>query len=268
MCSTHLGKQKIYISPGTLLPYSCIIVKIAIVSSMSHRASLATARGIHLWNCWTVVCMKCIILYSSGNKITTTTTIISALNVQAFEVSFRHNHVLPIDNEANLRDLIVATGPVILLKLVQIVDFSARVILKSEGWPRKSIVHLFYITISLVHHFKTLGEFKLELLTENAQFGSKSVNFLSRMIFKFGGWPWKTIGHLFHATLSFVHLFKAICESKLELQSGNAQFGSKSAIFCPVWPWNLIDDLEKQQAPLLCCFKLCASFYSILWIQT
>ena len=23
-------------------------------------------------------------------------------------------------------------------------------------------------------------------------------------------------------------------------------FGSKSAIFCPVWPWNLTDDLEKQ----------------------
>ena len=41
---------------------------------MSHRASLATARGIHLWKCWTVVCMECIILYSSGNKITTTTT--------------------------------------------------------------------------------------------------------------------------------------------------------------------------------------------------
>ena len=46
----------------------------AVVSSMSHRASLATARGIHLWNCWNVVCMEYIILYSSGNKITTTTT--------------------------------------------------------------------------------------------------------------------------------------------------------------------------------------------------
>ena len=48
-----------------------------LVSSMSHRASLATARGIHLWNCWTVVCMKCIILYSSGNKITKITTGVS-----------------------------------------------------------------------------------------------------------------------------------------------------------------------------------------------
>ena len=66
MCSTHLRNN---ISPSTLLPYSCIIVEIVVVSSMSHRASLATARGIHLWNCWNV-CMECIILYSSGNKIT------------------------------------------------------------------------------------------------------------------------------------------------------------------------------------------------------
>ena len=40
---------------------------------------------------------------------------------------------------------------------------------------------------------------------------------------KFDRWPWKTIGHLFNTTLSFVHHFKAIGEFKLELQSGNAQ---------------------------------------------
>ena len=45
---------------------------------------------------------------------------------------------------------------------------------------------------------------------------------------------------------SFGHHFKSIGEFKLELQSGNVQFGSTSAIFCPVWPWNLTDDLEKQ----------------------
>ena len=32
----------------------------------------------------------------------------------------------------------------------------------------------------------------------------------------------KTIGHLFYATLSFLHNFVAIGEFKLELQSGNA----------------------------------------------
>ena len=111
------------------------------------------------------------------------------------------------------------------------------------------IGHLFYTTSSFVHNFKSISEFKLELQSGNAQFGSKSTIFFSRVTFQFDGWPWKTIGHLFYATLSFVHHFVAICEFKLELQSGNAQFGSNSTIFRAAWPWNLTDDLEKQQGP-------------------
>ena len=42
--------------------------------------------------------------------------------------------------------------------------------------------------------------------------------FLSRVTLKFDGWPWKTIGHLFCATSSFVQDFEAIHEIKLELQ--------------------------------------------------
>ena len=76
----------------------------------------------------------------------------------------------------------------------------------------------------------------------------------------------KTIEHLFFTILSFVHHFKAMSEFNIELQSGNAQFGSKSAIFCPVRPWNLADDLENNRAPHLCCSKLCASFHSHWWI--
>ena len=57
----------------------------------------------------------------------------------------------------------------------------------------------------------------------------------------------KTIGYLFYTTSSFMHHFVAIAEFKLELQSWNAQFGSKSTIFRAVWPWNLTDDLEKQK---------------------
>ena len=37
---------------------------------------------------------------------------------------------------------------------------------------------------------------------------------------------------------------------------------------CPMWPWNLMDDLGKNRASLLCCFKLCATFHSHRWIQT
>ena len=70
--------------------------------------------------------------------------------------------------------------------------------------------------------------------------------FLAVWLLKFDRWHWKTIGHLFYATSSFVHNFVAIGELKLELQSGNAQFGSNSKIFRAVWPWNLADDIEKQ----------------------
>ena len=71
-------------------------------------------------------------------------------------------------------------------------------------------------------------------------------NLLSRVTLKFDSWLWKTIGHLFFFASSLLHDFIAISEFKPKLQSGNTQFGSKSAIFCPVWPWNLTDDLEKQ----------------------
>ena len=69
---------------------------------------------------------------------------------------------------------------------------------------------------------------------------------LSCVTLKFDGWPWKTIGHLSFAVSSFVQHFIAIGELKLELQSGNPQFGSNLTTFRAVWRWNLTDDLEKQ----------------------
>ena len=95
-------------------------------------------------------------------------------------------------NKANLRDLIAATG-LVISNWIQIVNFSACVTLKFDGWPKKTIGHVFYTMSSFVNHFKSIAEFKLEL------------------------------------------------------QSGNAQFGSILAIFFPVWPWNLMDNIGKQQ---------------------
>ena len=69
---------------------------------------------------------------------------------------------------------------------------------------------------------------------------------LYRVTLKFDGWPWKTIGHLSFAVSSCLQHFMAIGELKLELQSGNAQFGSNSTVFTAVWPRNLMYDLEKQ----------------------
>ena len=75
---------------------------------------------------------------------------------------------------------------------------------------------------------------------------------------------------------TFPVLHQALCiiwsplvNIKQELQSRKAQFGPTLAICCPVWPWNLMDDLEKNNsAPLLCYFNLCKSFQSHWWIQT
>ena len=52
----------------------------------------------------------------------------------------------------------------------------------------------------------------------------------------------------------------------MELQSGNAKFWSKSAIFlvpCDIEiKWMI---LKSNRAPLLCYFKFCVSFHSLLW---
>ena len=102
---------------------------------------------------------------------------------------------------------------------------------------------LYYI--KLCASFQIHRWIKTEVTVPKRSIRVKIGDFLSRVTLEFDGWPWKTLGHLFYTTSSFVHHFKAMGEFKLMLQSGNAQFGSKSAIFCPVWPWNLTDDLEQ-----------------------
>ena len=170
-------------------------------------------------------------------------------------------------NKANLRDLIAATG-LVISNWIQIFNFSARVTVNFDRWPQKTIGHCFFSTSSFVHHFKSIGEFKLGLQSRNAQFRVKIGDKLSRVTMKFDGWPWKTIGHLFYATSSSVQHFVAIGELKLELQSRNAQSGSNSTIFRAVRPWNLRMTLQNNWRPLLCYFKLCASFCTHWWIQT
>ena len=49
--------------------------------------------------------------------------------------------------------------------------FYSRATLKYDGWPSKTIGHLFYATSSFVQHFIPIGEFKLELQSGNAKLG-------------------------------------------------------------------------------------------------
>ena len=131
-------------------------------------------------------------------------------------------------------------------------DFLSPVTFKFDGWPWKTIGYLFYVAPSFVHHFIAIVEFKLKLQSETLNSGQK--------------WQFIVICDL--EIWCLVHHFKAVDEFKLELQSGNTQFGSKWAIFVPcdleIW-WMT---LKNNMAPLLCYFKLCASFRSHWWTQT
>ena len=60
---------------------------------------------------------------------------------------------------------------------VEIGDTLSRMTLQFDGWPWKTIEHLFYATSSFVQHLVVIGEFKLELQSENAQSGSNSTIF-------------------------------------------------------------------------------------------
>ena len=64
-------------------------------------------------------------------------------------------------------------------------DFVARMTLKFDGWPRKTIGHLFYATSSYLQHLKAIGELKLELQSWNTQFRLKKMIFLSCVTLKF-----------------------------------------------------------------------------------
>ena len=127
---------------------------------------------------------------------------------------------------------------------VKIGDFLSGVILKFDGWPWKTIWYPFYATLGVVHHSKAIDNFNLKLQSGNVQFGSKSAIFLSRVTLTFNCWSWKIRGHLFFVASSFVHHFIAINEILPELQSGKAQYGSKSTLLLAVWLWT--NDLEKQ----------------------
>ena len=160
-------------------------------------------------------------------------------------IHIKQNNKRP-NNKANLRDLIAATGLVILLKL----DLNRRFFSPCE-------LEIWWMTPKnnrepVLCYFKLFASFRSHwwiqtgVTVRKRLIWVKCYAFESRVTLKFDGWHWKTIGHLFFATSSFVHHFVAIGEFKLELEYGNAQSGSNATLLRAVWPWNLTDDLEKQ----------------------
>ena len=117
--------------------------------------------------------------------------------------------------------------------------FFSRVTLKFDVLPWKTIGHLFYTPLRATLHcyFKLCASFHSHwwnhtgVTVRKCPIWVKIDDSFSRVTLKFNGWPWKTIGHLFFAISSSVYHFVAIGKFKLDLQFGNAQFGSKSTIF-------------------------------------
>ena len=208
---------------------------------------------------------------------------------------------------ANLRDLIAATGQVILYKLDWNLWFWGLCDLEIWWMTSKNNRAPILYYIKLCALFKSHRRKQIGVTVQKRSTRVKISNFFPPVTLKFDGWPRKTIGHLFYTMLSFVHHLKTMGEFKLELQSGKAQFGSNSMIFCPLWPWNLVDDIQQgksegfdscdrpsnltqiglkwsifrpcdleiwrmtpknNKACLLYYIKLCVSFQIHQWIQT
>ena len=124
---------------------------------------------------------------------------------------------------------------------------------------------LYYI--KLCASFHTHWWFQISVTVRKRSIRVKIDDFFSRVTLKFDVWPSKTIAHLFYATSSFVQHFVAIGEFKLELQSGKPNLGQIRWFLEPCDLEILQMTLQNNRAPLLCYFKLCASFRTHWWIK-
>ena len=170
-------------------------------------------------------------------------------------------------NKANLRDLIAATGLVILLKFDPIHRFFSPCDLEIWCMTLKNNRAPLLYYIKLCVSFQIHRWIQTKVTVRKRSIRVKIGDFLSCVTLKFDGWPWKTIEHLFYMTISLVHHFIPIGEFKFQLQSGNAQFGQNWRFFEPCDLQILRMTLQNNRAPLLCYFKLCASFCTHWWIQ-
>ena len=125
---------------------------------------------------------------------------------------------------------------------------------------RASLLCYFKLCVS----FHTHWWFQIWVTVRKRPIWVKCDDFFSRVTLKFDGWPWKTIGHLFYATSSFVQHFVPIGEFKPE--TPNLGQIRRFLEPCDLEIWQMT--FKTNRAPLLCYFKLCAAFHSHWWIQT
>ena len=140
--------------------------------------------------------------------------------------------------------------------------------LKFDGWPCKTIGHLFYATSSFVLHFVAIGEFKLELSPETPNLGHIR-QFLEPCDLEI--WP-MTLKNNRAPLLCYFKLCTSFC-SHWWFQTGvTVRERPIWVIFndflepcdLEIWPMTL----KNNRAPLLSNIKICASFDHHMWFQT
>ena len=175
-------------------------------------------------------------------------------------------------------------------------------VLRAAWSQLKTIWHLFYIMSSLVHHFKAMGEFKLELQSGNTQLGSKSVIFfvpcdieILQMTLKNNRAPLLCYFKLYALFQShwWIQTWVTVQKHSIRVKIGHflslvtLKFGRRSwktighlfytassfvhhfiaiSESCDLEIWQ--KTLKINRAPLLNNIKRCVSFHHHMWIQT
>ena len=179
---------------------------------------------------------------------------------ELMEVSF---NALTVQNKANLRDLITATGLVILLKF----DPNHRFFSPCD-------LEIWWMTLEnnrapLLYYTKLCASFQIhrwietEVTVRKSSIWVKIGNFLSCVTLKFDGWPCKTMPLQALCIISYPLVNSNLSYS---LETPNLGQIQRFLMPCDLEIWRMT--LQNNRAPLLCYFKLCAAFHTHWWIQT
>ena len=114
--------------------------------------------------------------------------------------------------------------------------------IKIEQIISQNNANLFHVPKSYVCHFIFIQEFKLAIRSNRSQI----VDFSAPVTSKFWRMTFENNRTTLVCHCKLCASLIAMCAFKLELHSGNAQFGSQSSICPPVWPRNWTDVLDEQ----------------------
>ena len=145
-------------------------------------------------------------------------------------------------------------------------NFSVPLTFKFNGWPRKTVVHLFYAMSSFLHYFKLS-------VNSNGSYSSETPNSGQNRLFFCLLWHWNLTDDLDKQLGTSSLLLLALCIISYPTVNSNwrnsperPNSGQNRQFFvsCDLEIWQR--NLKINIAPVPNYFKLCASFRSHWWI--